>query len=66
MLIKQCFGSKYIKFLQFGSGSRVMLSILRRKKIKIILEKTIFLKKYLFLNYKKIMVSEELFGQLSL
>ena len=66
MLTKQCCGSKYIKFLQFGSGSRVKLSILRRKKIKNNFREYNFLKKIYFLKLKKIMLSEELFGQLSL
>ena len=43
---RQCCGSKYIKF---GSGSGVILSILK-EKFKIILEKIIFLKQVYFLN----------------
>ena len=66
----QCCGSKYIEFgsesrvlAQFGSGSRVMLSILKKKNLQIILENNNW-KNISFFNYrfKKRMVAKELFS----
>ena len=48
---------------QFGSGSSVMLSILKKKKFKTILRKTTFVTKVYFLKTK--MSPKEIFGQLS-
>ena len=71
----QCCGSKYI---EFGSGSRILaqfgsrviLSILKEKIQNIFREKQIFLKQVpvYFLNYKHILVlsHKEIFYQLSL
>ena len=69
-LTYQCCVSKHIEFgsgsrilAQFGSGSKVMLSILKRN---FFYGKTILFFKIVFINYKKILTPEELFNQWSL
>ena len=47
---------------QFGSGSKVQLSILKRKKLYNFREKQFYFKKSFFFNYRKIMATEELFS----
>ena len=65
-MFTQCCESKYIEVgsgSTSGSGSRVMLSILKEKNCKIILEKNKFLYKSKFFKIK--MSPKEIFSQLS-
>ena len=52
-------------YIQFGSGSRVMLSMLKERKEKKT-SRNFFLQKIHFFNFKKIMSPEEMCSNLSL